>query len=242
MQETRAVLMDMGGVLLHMAGARGFPVARLDWRGRQAMLERIRSDGGQASLDDLERWVFEPWRLEYDRRQEWGREADWTPHLETLRQRTGIPTPDLELLRAWFRPYGERLQPLPGVRAVLRELEDMDLALALVSNVPLPGELYREVLERWSLWSCFDGRWFSYDCGTRKPSPAMLRRALASLSTRAEAAVMVGDRRDRDVAAGRSAGVRTVWIESDDGGGPDADFTLADLSDLPKLLRVGAES
>ena len=122
----------------------------------------------------------------------------------------------------------------------MQGLGDTGMGLALVSNVPLPGDLYREVLEQWGLLSRFDGCWFSYDCGSRKPSPAMLRRALAALSTPPEEAVMVGDRRDRDVAAGRSAGVRTVWIESDDGGGPDADVTLADLSDLANLLGVGA--
>lgn len=241
MTDIQTVLVDMGGVVLHMAQARGFPVDRLDWRGRQAMLEHIRSAGGQASLEDLERWVFAPWRARYENRQESGKEADWSPHLESLRQRAGIATPDFDLLQAWFRPYGEHLEPLAGATTALRELEDMNLSLALVSNVPLPGALYRGILERYDLLSVFDACLFSYDCGSRKPSPAMLRRALTAMAAAPESAVMVGDRRDRDIAAGRAAGVQTVWIQSDDGGGPQADFTIASLVELPELLRIRSE-
>ena len=242
MTDIQAVLLDMGGVILHMAHAHGFPVDRLDWRGRQAMLERMRSAGGKATLEDLERWVFAPWRARYESRQESGKEASWSPHLERLRQKAGIETPDFDLLRAWFRPYGERLEPLEGAATALRELESMNVGLALVSNVPLPGALYREILERYGLLSCFDNCLFSYDCGSRKPSPAMLRRALAAMAAKPGSAVMVGDRRDRDIAAGRSAGVQTVWIESEDGGGPNPDFTIGTLAELPELLRVRSES
>ena len=37
----KAVLLDMGGVILRMAGGHGFPQTRLDFRGRQAMLQAL---------------------------------------------------------------------------------------------------------------------------------------------------------------------------------------------------------
>lgn len=234
-----SVLLDMGGVILHMAGGRGFPVSRLDWRGRQAMLQEIRSTRGRATLDDLEALVFGPWLEKYGRREESGAEADWRPHLDRLRSRSRTQASDLELLSAWFGPYGEELVPLEGAAGALATLGDSDLKIALVSNVPLPGEVYETVLRRHGLTGFLDHLVFSYDAGTRKPSPAMLRQAMAAIGTEPGKTVMVGDRRDRDIAAGRSAGTGTVWIRSDDGGGPDPDTTIDALAHLPELLGLG---
>jgi D-glycero-D-manno-heptose 1,7-bisphosphate phosphatase len=50
------------------------------------------------------------------------------------------------------------------------------------------------------------------DCDCRKPEPGLLVRALAALDVPAAEAWMVGDA-DRDIVAGKRAGVRTVLIE-----------------------------
>ena len=235
--KVKGVLLDMGGVVLEMAGARGFPVERLDWRGREAMGRLIRAEGGRLSRDDLEDLLFTPWHLEYLRRVEKGREATWEPHLERLRGAAGIVTPDLQLLEAWFRPYGEQLRPIPGAIEALHSLRSSGLELALVSNVPLPGALYEQVLRRHGLLDNFQSRRFSYDCDTRKPSPALLRTALTDLEVVRDEAIMVGDRRDRDIAAGRAAGLATVWIRSEFDDGPVADSGIGSLAELPELLR-----
>ncbi len=233
----KGVLLDMGGVVLEMAGARGFPIERLDWRGREALLRLIRAEGGKLSREDLEKLLFTPWRLDYQRRVEMGREAAWEPHLKRLRRAAGITTPDLQLLEAWFRPYGERLQPISGAAEAMDRLCAAGLKLALVSNVPLPGALYEQVLRRHDLLESFEARRVSYDCDTRKPSPALLRTALEDLGFDRQESVMVGDRRDRDIGAGRAAGVATVWIRSETGDGPDADAEIGSLAELPTLLR-----
>jgi FMN phosphatase YigB (HAD superfamily) len=49
-------------------------------------------------------------------------------------------------------------------------------------------------------------------------------------------AMMVGDRRDSDVMAGKLAGTRTVWIRSEYREGPGADHTIASLATLPALV------
>jgi hypothetical protein len=108
----KAVLVDMGGVIVEMENSRGFPVERLDWRGREALLHLIRHRGGHASLDDLERLVFEPWHQGYERRRDTGKEEPWGPHLSRLRKKAGIRALNLTLLEAWFRPYGEQLVPI----------------------------------------------------------------------------------------------------------------------------------
>lgn len=200
------------------------------------MIQAIARGTSRVSLDDLETLVFGPWSAEYQRREETGEEADWAPHLNRLRSRTGTELSDLELLRIWFRPYGEQLLPTAGAQRSLTALKDRGLKLAVVSNVPLPGQLYLDVLERQGLRSPFDSLLFSYDEGSRKPSPAMLRLAMTRLGAHPAATVMVGDRRERDIAAGCFAGTRTVWIRSGDHGGPAPDATIESLTELPNLL------
>lgn len=234
--QTDAVLLDMGGVVLDMGGGRGLPTRDLDWRGREALIRLIRSHDGHVDEEALELHLFAPWRRQYERRSAARMEAAWSPHLDRLREVAGVDLSDDELLDAWFRPYGERLRPIPEIAATLQALERRDMPIALVSNVPLPGRHYRRVLERLDLRAPFDHLFFSYDAGSRKPSPAMIRRALTALGVAPESAIMVGDRRDRDVAAGRLAGTKTVWVRSADGGGPSADVTIERVSELPALM------
>lgn len=239
----RAVLLDMGGVLLEMHNLRGLPQGRTDFRGREALLRLLAGEGAKATLDTLETELFAPWREDSERRYELGREASWAPHLRRLRRVTGSRAHDLRLLAAWFAPYGESLLPMPGAVEALRELATRAPAvrLAVVSNVPLPGRLYRRVLQRHGLDRGIAGWHWSYDEGSRKPSPAMLVAALAALETTPAAGLMVGDRRASDVAAGRAAGVRTVWVRSEHRSGPAPDFEIDSLAELPALLaRIDA--
>lgn len=235
-----AVLLDMGGVLLDMRASNGVPQGQLDYRGRQVMLRAL-AGGRRLSLDDLESLVFEPWRRDYRERYRRGREAALAPYLEELRARAGSRASDAELLAAWFGPFGESLQPVPGALEAVEQLRRRQLKLGLVSNVPLPGELYRGVLLSHGFGGQFDACRFSFDCGHRKPSPFMLRSALEELGVDASAAVMVGDRKASDVAAGRAAGTGTVWIETEHDKGPEPDASVAAIGELPALLeRWGA--
>jgi len=234
---SRGLLLDLGGVVLDMAGGRGLPNGKLDWRGREALVQLIRARHARVSLDILDRVLFTPWHEGYEERAARLREERWEPHLERLRQTLEVDLSDDEILDCWFRPYAEQLEPLPGVEEALSDLAAQGIPMALVSNVPLPGRHYRQVLEKYRLEPFFADTFFSYDLDTRKPSPALLRIALETLGCAASRAVMVGDRRDRDILAGRLAGVTTVWIRTEDGGGPEAEFSIAGLDELPALIR-----
>ena len=231
----RAVLLDMGGVLLDLAESNGLPGGQQDYRGRQVLLQRV--GARRLSLDRLESLVFEPWRREYRERYRRGRDPSWKPHLSRLRREAGSRAHDLELLAAWFGPFADACEAIEGAPEAVRALAGHQLTLGLVSNVPLPGALYRRILVRHELDSWFDDFRFSYDCGHRKPSPFMLRRALAELGVRASEAIMVGDRRESDVAAGRAAGVATVWIRSEHRDGPREDWAIDSIAELPGLLE-----
>jgi FMN phosphatase YigB (HAD superfamily) len=141
------------------------------------------------------------------------------------------------LVEAWFSAYGAWLQPLPGAAAAVHELAGRGLRLGIVSNVPLPGFLYRAVLERLGLGRCFLDTRFSHDEGSRKPATVMLERCLAALCANADQAVMVGDRKLEDVGSGRALGCATVWLDSGYNRGPDPDAIVADLAGLPAVLE-----
>jgi HAD superfamily hydrolase (TIGR01549 family) len=234
------VLLDMGGVLLDVANEVGLPEGKWDYRGREALLHRIRAAGGRGGRitpDDLERHLFGPWRIQYERRYETQREARWEPHLRRLRAAAGIRSRNLTLLAAWFGPYSEAVRAVAGALEAVRALRAMGLRLALISNVALPGPLYVRLLRREGFLPHFERLFFSYDEGSRKPSPAMPRRALEALGVEPREAVMVGDRRSSDIAAGRAAQTGTVWLRSRDKTGPKPDFEIDKLSELPALLQ-----
>ena len=230
-----AVLLDMGGVLLDMEGSNGLPTGVLDFRGRQVML-RLSAGKRRPTSDDLERLVFDPWRNEYRERYRRGREAEMSPHLEALREFCGTTASAGELLSGWFAPYAESLRPIPDALPAVESLRRQGFAIALISNIPLPGALYRQVLDREGFARHIDTFRFSSDTGHRKPSPYMVRSALSELGVTASAAVMVGDRKASDVAAGRAAGTGTIWIESDYTDGPEPDWTVPSIAQLPDLL------
>jgi len=237
MSRVRAVLLDMGGVLLDFGNAQGLPAGRVDWRGREALLALLRDGrGSKLTQEDLDRLLFAPWRRDYARRYETGREADWHPHLVHLRRAAHRRFSDRRLLATWFAPFAQTVTPLPGALEALESLRRQGLRLALVSNVPLPGEHYRPLLSHHRLDLPFERLFFSYDEGTRKPSPGLLSRALAALDCPPGEAVMVGDRKSIDIAAGRAVGVRTVWLRSPDAEGPVPDHTIGALLELPDLL------
>lgn len=233
-----AVLLDLGGVVLDLGEASGLPWGELERQGREELLALIRESGGRARESDLDRLLFAPWRRGYDRRYRLGREAPWYPHLHRLRHATGARVPAGRLLSAWAGPYLRSLRPLSGAQETLARLTGAHLSLALVSNVPMLGRFFASALASLGLASSFRSLHFSYDAGTRKPAPGLVRAALEALAVEPEAAVLVGDRRSTDIAAGRAAEIATVWIESRDTDGPEPDATIGSLAELPGLLGI----
>jgi len=234
----RFVALDMGGVLLENESRREFLRSPLDFRGREALAQFLARRGEAVRLEHLDEHLFSPWLQGYERREQALAEESWVPHLKRLRDEHGVTASDDEILAVWFRPYGEQLLEIAGAREALAELRRSGVTLALVSNVPFPGDLYRALLDRFGLLELLDGEvLFSYDFGSRKPSPAMLRSAMEKAGATLQESVMVGDRPTMDTACGLAAGVRTVWIESRFEKGPKADRAIASIADLPNLVH-----
>jgi len=129
---------------------------------------------------------------------------------------------------------------LPGAREAIEHYRDSGVKMGVVTNKLQSATL--TVLEHFGLLSALDV--VVGDAGLpRKPDPAMLLHALATLGARPEDAVMVGDS-DADILAAKAAGVTAIAVRGgysnhavEDLG---ADIVIESLVDLPDVLRTHA--
>ncbi|MBB5833249.1 HAD family hydrolase [Brachybacterium aquaticum] len=102
----------------------------------------------------------------------------------------------------------------PGIAELLTECSTRGIPLGIVSNAH-SGRAHRRILADLGLDRCFGVQIYSDEVGIRKPHPGMLRLAVEALGIAPADAWYVGDTLDRDVAAGRRAGVGAVVITRD---------------------------
>ena len=113
----------------------------------------------------------------------------------------------------------------PGVRAACTSLRNFGVLLLVVTNQPdiARGTATRDEVDAINqhltaelgldaVLVCPHDDADGCDC--RKPKPGLLLRAAEQFGVDLGRSVMVGDR-DRDIEAGRRAGVTTVWVRSD---------------------------
>ena len=174
--------------------------------------------------------------------------------------------PTIEALRAWAPVYRRQLwtrtlaehgitDPLlvetlaevfPRERAArhavyadaeptLRRLSGTGARLGLVTNGP--SDLQRQKIEASGLGHFFAAIAVSGEIGIGKPDPAIFSAALQDLGVEPKDGLMVGDTLARDIAGGRAAGLKTVWlnrrntVRRPDDVLPDVEITsLHDLS------------
>lgn len=102
----------------------------------------------------------------------------------------------------------------PGITDLLTECATRRIRLAIVSNAH-SGRAHRTILENLGLAERFGVQIYSDEVGIRKPHPDMIRLATDALGVSPQEAWYVGDTLDRDVVAGRRAGVGAVVITRD---------------------------
>jgi HAD superfamily hydrolase (TIGR01549 family) len=132
-----------------------------------------------------------------------------------------------------------------GVADVLQTLRKAGKKLVLASNC-LSGAAARAQLKYDGLLELFDAVLFSDEVGYRKPGRQLLDAALASVKVPAREACFVGDRIDRDILAGRRAGLGLCVLREAPSGpgrsiqGVEPDYTVKDLAELLLLPGIGS--
>lgn len=134
----------------------------------------------------------------------------------------------------------------PGVRDLLELARQRGIRVGIASNAQ-SGAAHRAVIEKHGLSDLIDVQLYSDEFGMRKPHPALLRTVAAALNAPFEQTWYVGDTRDRDLLAGRRAGMGAVVLIRHHNtdtpaypvqGEPEAVFD--EVSDLAAALRAAS--
>ncbi|GMA36585.1 HAD-IA family hydrolase [Demequina litorisediminis] len=102
----------------------------------------------------------------------------------------------------------------PGIRRLLDTAASHGIPVGIVSNAH-SGRSHRRILAELGLYDAFAVQVYSDEVGIRKPHPGILTLAADGLGAHPSACWYVGDTLDRDVVAGRRAGIGQVLITRD---------------------------
>lgn len=130
-----------------------------------------------------------------------------------------------------------RFRAYPDAAPALRALRADGARLVVVSNWDLT---LHAVLEQTGLADLVDGALSSAETGVAKPQRAIFDAALALAGGTREAAVMVGDSLDTDVAGALAAGIAAVHVVrgGGDAGEPASGVAVLEgLGELPGWVR-----
>ncbi len=242
-ERIKAVTLDLWGTLLVDSPASDDRYKRQRLAGIEAVLK---TGGVGVALRDLDRAYDEGGRRLARIWQTW-RDVPLSQHVRTLLEELDPDLPGRlapEIVEALSHAYASPALVVPpapddGARSALESLARRGLALGVVSNtMRTPGDVLRQILERFGLLRYFGVLTFSDECGIRKPDPEIFLLTLRQMNVSPEAAVHVGDDLVLDVEGARDAGLRVIRVSGDGrAAGPvKPDAVISRLAELPAAL------
>jgi putative hydrolase of the HAD superfamily len=149
--------------------------------------------------------------------------------------RTDRETAD-ELADAFTREREIVVQPFDGAIEALNLFQQSGARMVLLTN----GEssLQRAKIERFRLAGYFQSILIESEAGFGKPDPRAHRAALAAMGVEPQAAWMIGDDWECDIAPAAALGMGAAWICDGAGAaGKAADLTIPSLKKLAERWR-----
>lgn len=150
------------------------------------------------------------------------------------------------LARAFRRASMEKLRLFPCVKQTLKGLKVRGASVYLLSNAQ--ACFTRDELEQTGLARYFDGVLLSSEVGWKKPSAQIFSAAFERFGIEAEDSFYVGNDLRDDVFGANAAGMKTVYIFTEQSGRyetnenfPPPDHTVKDHTELKRLLFALAE-
>ncbi|WP_199041428.1 HAD family hydrolase [Glycomyces salinus] len=207
-----ALLLDFGGVVFETAKRPQGPAEAA------AMLQEVLARAGhrveaesllsslEAGLIALKHWKHAMSRtgkpIELTHRQLW---EEYLLADQSAAVRATAAGNGRELMAA-VNPMMSDHRVRPGIPELLRMARELGIGVGIVSNAH-SGLAHRRLMRRFGLDDLVAVQLYSDELGIRKPHPEMIGRAAAALGTAPDRCWYVGDTQDRDVQAGRRAGV-----------------------------------
>jgi len=232
----KAIMFDLGGTLINLGGGSAMS---LGLAGAREAFNRLKSRGVRLPsavsfyakvTKALSGMAFASGGLT---------EVDIASEIGKLFAELGVELDERaldEAVEAWYNSFLSSASLAEGAESTLARLRSEHFKMCIVSNSVWRGKQLEKGLDKLGIREFFEFTLASSDIGYRKPSPVIMESALSRLGVSAEEAVMVGDSRRVDVAAAKQVGAVSVLIERETEPGPEPDFTIKTLQQLPDVL------
>ena len=138
---------------------------------------------------------------------------------------------------SYRRAYEAAWRMVPGALSLMAVVKAAGWQVVIVTNNVIREQ--RLKVDRGGLAPYVDVLVTSEEFGASKPDPRIIHHAIERAGSTREHAVMFGDSLSTDIAAGRAAGVRTVWFNRWGAASPDPLLAeVASLEPAADVMRV----
>lgn len=145
---------------------------------------------------------------------------------DMLAKRTEYGASARELAREFRVASREKFRVFPCVKEILTGLRERGAGVYLVSNAQECFTL--DELSESGLLPLFDGILISSNAGVKKPSPEIFEMAFKRFSLDRESCIYVGNDLKDDVLGAHRAGIKSVYIETEQSGHYDFELPTPD--------------
>jgi len=136
-----------------------------------------------------------------------------------------------------FWRVSAKMEPQPGIAAVLARLAGRNIPCAVVSNAMFSAALLEWELARHGFADAFQCVMSSADYGVQKPHPAIFRAAAARLGVAPAEIWFVGDSYNKDVRGARRAGMNGIWYNPRQAAVPNDEPTVQ-ISEWAAFMKM----
>lgn len=241
----KAVVFDLGGTLIEYAGAyEHWP--EMETPGFTAVYQHLTQNN--IPLPDFNQFrdcgfALLPGRWQQAVKHE--RNLTVVDLLTDVLAQLNVQIPANGLLDEASRRYQQAVQDqatvMPDAAETIRQVKAAGYKVGLLSNTMFSGDAHKADLARFELLDYFDNLLFSGDVGKWKPNADPFLQLLGEMGVVGETAVYVGDDPTSDVVGGRSAGMKTVYIKSNQRfhkpNGVEPDAEINQLKELIQILQ-----
>ena len=167
-------------------------------------------------------------------------EFDLLHVFEEMVESRGADKEKAKILAREFRLLSrQKLRLFPHIIEILQGLKERGAGVYLVSNAQ--ACFTKDELDELGITSLFDGILISSDAGVKKPDPAIFDIAFNKFNLNKNECFYVGNDLHDDVLGAKGAGLKTVYIETEQSGKyPDLevspDYVVATHNEMKELL------
>ena len=134
--------------------------------------------------------------------------------------------------------FWEKVSPMPGVLETMPILHKRYNCIVASNAGDSDAGLMKQAFERIALDKHIAGFITSKELNAAKPSAAFFEGILNRFDLSVNEVVMIGNDYEKDITGAKNAGIKTVFITSQNNAFPNADFVVSSFDKLLDLFAV----